>query len=287
MVHGCNTNPGQQESANLFDPLADRKRFVVLYPNHDQEQTDEVGTHPVRCWRWYSAADQHRGAGDPATIARQTRQVIRGWHIDRRRVYVVGMSSGGMMTSILGATYPDLYAAIGVVAGCGYGGGAPCVTDAYQQLDLTDTEAAAAHREQGDRARVVPILAIQGDRDATVSPRANLRAVQQWLKTANLAVTGHPVGPFPFAPATSGTRRPPRKYPYLVQTWRARDGCLIGKRVLVHGMDHYWPGGSTDPRWYEWEDPRGPNGALLAWRFFQRYRLGRSDNLCGSVERDR
>jgi len=43
------------------------------------------------------------------------------WTIDRQRIYVAGISSGGGATSNLGATYPDIFAAIAVLSGGEYG----------------------------------------------------------------------------------------------------------------------------------------------------------------------
>jgi poly(3-hydroxybutyrate) depolymerase len=67
MVHGCNTSAAQQEGANRLNPLADREGFVVLYADHDTATNTEVGTHPGRCWRWYSPADWPGTPTPPST----------------------------------------------------------------------------------------------------------------------------------------------------------------------------------------------------------------------------
>ncbi|MDP9183113.1 MAG: PHB depolymerase family esterase, partial [Actinomycetota bacterium] len=203
MVHGCNTSAAQQEGANRLNDLADRKGFVVLYVDHDTGTNTEVGTHAVRCWRWYSPADWDRAGPDPSTIAGQTRAVMARWHVDPQRVYAVGMSSGAMITSVLGAAYPDLYAAIGVVAGCQYAGGAPCVVEDYQSVDQTDTQAQAAHDAQGAFARVVPVIDIHGSADTTVTPLASERVIEQWLKSANLVLSGDLARPLSLRPAAT------------------------------------------------------------------------------------
>lgn len=131
MVHSCNTTALEQARASAFHALAERERFVVVYPDNTNEVVAAtgnegerparwVGSHPLQCWRFYDPTSLLRGSGDVAQVAGITRQVMANWRIDPERVYVAGMSSGAMLTSALGATYPDLYAAIGVVAGCAY-----------------------------------------------------------------------------------------------------------------------------------------------------------------------
>jgi poly(hydroxyalkanoate) depolymerase family esterase len=280
MVHGCNTTAAQQEAANLFDQLADRERFVVLYPDHDTATATSVGTHPLQCWRWYDPASNLRDSGDPNQIAGMTRQVMADHRIDPQRVYVIGMSSGAMLTSILGATYPDLYAAIGNVAGCPYGGTACLGNDRWHAVENTDAEARLAHRAQGEHARVVPFLSIHGDADTTVDPGESANVTQQWLKTNNLALGDALDAPLPLAPAEERTTAPAGGHPYLTQDFRDPQGCLIGRRIFVHGMGHFWPGGSSDPRWFEYEDPKGPSGAEAAWAFFAPIRLATSHGAC-------
>jgi hypothetical protein len=60
-------------------------------------------------------------------------------------------------------------------------------------------------------------------------------------------------------------------YSSTVSTYLDPDGCLIGERWLIHGMNHFWPGGSSDPQWASFTDPKGPNGAEIAWAFLTRY----------------
>ena len=49
------------------------------------------------------------------------RELLLTYGLDRERVYVAGLSAGGAMAVILGRTYPDMFAAVGVHSGLPYG----------------------------------------------------------------------------------------------------------------------------------------------------------------------
>ena len=51
MVHGCQTTAEQQMRANLYNQLAEREGFVVMYP--DLDRTGQLQPGPLRqCWRF-------------------------------------------------------------------------------------------------------------------------------------------------------------------------------------------------------------------------------------------
>ena len=94
-----------------FNDLADKHKFIVVYPEQSMTHNGQ------RCWNWFRAGHQFRAQGEPAIFAGIVRRVVQEttrWRIDPERVYVTGISAGGAMAVVLAATYPELFAAVGV-----------------------------------------------------------------------------------------------------------------------------------------------------------------------------
>lgn len=279
VLHGANTTAEQQRAANLFDPLAVREKFIVMYPDHETDST--LGQHPLQSWHFYDPLEMQRGVGDAQAIAELTRQAMATWNVDPERVYVVGMSAGGWMTSIMGATYPDLYAAIGVAEGGGYGIGLAGLAQPLGPLILQPgILALAAYQAMGSHARVVPVINFQGDRDPAAPPTTGAHAVQQWLMTNNLVASGSLRSPFPLSPSETIDVTPGTGYPYHVDIYRDEEGCRILEQVRIEEMEHFWPGGSDDPKLAGFTDPKAPSGAEMSWAFFKRFRLSDTSLPC-------
>jgi poly(hydroxyalkanoate) depolymerase family esterase len=268
MTHGCQTTADQQMRANLYNRVAEREHFVVLYPDVDAIAAQQPGP-TARCWRFPVPASWHRDSGDAAAIAGMTRAVMVRWRIDSERVYMVGMSAGAFMTSIMAAAYPDLYAAVAINAGGAYADpeclvGNPVTTP-------VEVSAQLAYDEMGSRARVVPRLVTGGDADQGIAPPCADKALAQGLRTNNLVISGSQDGPIPLRPSSVREEPKPGGYASTVSTYRDPAGCIVGERWLIHGMNHFWPGGSSDPKLADFTDPKGPNGAEISWRFLARY----------------
>ncbi len=109
MLHGGFGSGRQAEEAYRWDPLADRDGFVVVYP-------DGVG----RSWNALGMCcgpALREGIDDVGFLAHLIEVVARAENIDRRRVYIAGMSNGAAMAYRYACDAPVAVAAIGPVAG--------------------------------------------------------------------------------------------------------------------------------------------------------------------------
>jgi poly(3-hydroxybutyrate) depolymerase len=198
-----------------------------------------------------------------------TNEVMATRNIDRGRVYMAGMSAGSFMTSIMAAAYPRLFAAVVINAGGAYSDFS-CIGTDLASLPAS-VSAERAFEESGDAARVIPRLVMGGDADQGIPPACATKALEQGLRTNNLVLSGAQTGPIPLEPRTVRTVETPGRYDSTVSSYRDADGCLVGRRWLIHGMNHFWPGGSRDPELASFTDPKAPNGSRIAWRFLSKY----------------
>jgi poly(hydroxyalkanoate) depolymerase family esterase len=262
VTHGCNTNALQMEESSAYDPVAQANDFIVMYPDDDDL------LHPLECWRWFDPTDWQHGDSDLATITGMVDATMAMRSIDPNRIYEIGMSSGALITSDLGAAYPHLFAAIGIMAGGPYGLDV-CITGHGQPSD----NAAAAYAEEGQSTRVMPFIVLNGDKDNVVSPTCDAQAVQQWLRTDNLVLSGTQTAPLHLSASRDHAEQPQVHggLTYNRLSYTAANGCLLGEHYVIHGMGHFWSGGSASPKYASFTDAKGPSAAQASWTFFSHF----------------
>lgn len=264
-IHGCNTTAQEFMASSALHPTAEREGIVVVYPDVP------LRNEPLKCWQWFNPISQVRGSGDPALLAGITQEIIVNMNIDEDRVYALGMSSGAMMTSILGATYPDVYAAIAENAGCAYLAGATCAFVGPTLPD--DTLGQLAFDAMGEHARVMPVLQLRGDQDTTVPISNSPQVINQWLATNNYVMTGTATAPFDRQPDVTFQNQKSNGHAFTVSRYTDKQGCLLVEDWVIHGMGHFFSGGNPNADAAEFADPKGPMMAEISWRFLSRYKL--------------
>jgi poly(hydroxyalkanoate) depolymerase family esterase len=263
-LHGCTQTATTFASGALLDDEADRHGFVVAYPEQIRED------NPQSCWNWFSAGHQARGAGEPAFLAAATEAVMNaGWAIDRDRVFVVGMSAGAAMASVLAATYPDVFAALAMHSGLAFGS-ARTMPAAMQAMTRggpdPEAQGRAAFAAMGRAARPVPALVIHGTADRIVCPVNGEHAVRQWIATNRLAA-GRDLEVDAARPDALVRDDAAGRHPVTRRTWFDAQGRVIHEHLEVEGLGHAWSGGAAGG---SYTDPRGPSASAAIWDFFAR-----------------
>jgi poly(3-hydroxybutyrate) depolymerase len=280
MVHGCQTTAEQQMRATRYNQLAEREGFVVLYPDVDALGRSMPGP-ANQCWKFPYPPAWTRDSSDAGAIADMTRRVMATLTIDPERVFVIGVSAGGLMASIEAAAYPDLFAAVGIVQSAGYVDW-PCFTTGIG-IPVT-LSAQLAHLQMGPRARVVPRFVIGSDADLAFPAACADKALEQGLRTNNLVLSGRQDGPLALTPSVVREGQQPGGHRYTVSRYVDPDGCLIAEKWMIHGMPHAWPGGTTDPRYAGFTDPLAPSGAEASWAFFAQFRRSDTALPCATAD---
>jgi poly(hydroxyalkanoate) depolymerase family esterase len=239
-----------------FDQLAETKGFIAVFPQQPSS------ANQFSCWNFFQDADMHRGSGEPALIAGITQWVQQHYTVDAHRTYVTGLSAGGAMASVMGATYPDVFAAIGIGSGCEYAATATCA--GYKSADPTQA-AQAAYKEMGSRARELPVIAFEGDQDTTVPPVNGDQLVQQWQLTDNMASGSASTGTLSSSPPSTVNGQVPNGRSYTVSSYADAQGHTYLQYWLVHGMTHAWSGGCSCE---SFSDPQGPDATAAMYSFF-------------------
>ena len=111
MLHGCKQTPEDFAAGTAMNEAAEAAGLLVAYPAQTK------AANRMNCWNWFQVKHRNRGEGEPAIIAGITREIMQRYAADARRVYVAGVFAGRSMAVVMGNTYPDLYAAIGVHSG--------------------------------------------------------------------------------------------------------------------------------------------------------------------------
>ncbi|HZB83321.1 MAG TPA: PHB depolymerase family esterase [Rubrobacteraceae bacterium] len=260
MLHGCTQNPDDFAAGTSMNELAETQNFLVAYPAQAQNANMQ------QCWNWFQTSDQQRGQGEPAIIAGITRQIIDEYNVAEGRVYVAGMSAGGAMAAIMGATHPDLYAAVGVHSGLAPGA-AHDLASAFSAMRCGGSSNTHQDAPTAGSELSVPVIVFHGDRDTTVHPHNAEQLLAHYYRTVNGT-------PPPGSSNAAGTPVPPvavRKgqvpggHAYTHATRPGAEGRPIMEQWIVHGLGHAWSGGSSAG---SYTDAKGPDASTEMVRFF-------------------
>ena len=241
VLHGCGQTAAGYDLGAGWSTLAERYGFALLMP--EQTASNNANT----CFNWFNPEDISRGGGEAGSIRQMIARMAGDHKIDSRRIYVTGLSAGGAMTSVMLATYPEVFAGGAVIAGLPYGV-ASNVREALSGMMASPSRPAS---ELGDLVRSAsrhngpwPKLSVwHGSADRTVNPANADEIVKQWLDVHRL----------PLAPMSAG-----EVDGYPREVWWNADGETVIESYTITDMAHGTPLGDSG------HDERfGEEGAFL------------------------
>jgi len=213
VLHGHGDSAQRIRRISGMDAVADREGFFVAYPNG----TGWGGLPPLswnagRCCGYA----MERGVDDVAFRRSLIQQLIQHYPIDSHRVYVAGISNGGMMAYRLGCELSESIAAIATVAG------------ALTTASCSPTHPISALIIHGTADHYVRYDggASLLSRDARVDPPVS-RAVSLWVEH-------------------NGCRASPQRSAHGPIVQETYAGGRDGTEVILYTIDgggHAWPGG--------------------------------------------
>jgi poly(hydroxyalkanoate) depolymerase family esterase len=312
MLHGCTQDPDKFAAGTRMNALAEQHAFIVVYPEQPTLSllgllppsglTPTNATNPPilsmqgnlnRCWNWFMPEHQSRGSGEPAAIRSIVKDVESDYSIDGKAIYVAGLSAGGAMAVLMGAAYPETFAAVGVGAGLEYkaatcafalnhcppsgpffvttcfGGGVEAFTAMCQSGGPSPVQQGnTVYSNMSANKRLVPVIVFHGTGDDIVIPKNADQVLSQWAQTNDMASDDTDNNNIDDLAEETTTGQVPGGRNFTRSVYKdSANGAVVMEKYLVEGMKHAWSGGdnTVDPYF----DPKGPDASRLTWEFFK------------------
>jgi poly(hydroxyalkanoate) depolymerase family esterase len=241
VLHGCGQTAAGYDLGAGWSTLAKHYGFALLMPEQ-QPVNNAQG-----CFNWFNPEDTARGRGEACSIRQMIARMADDHQIDPHRIFVTGISAGGAMTSVMLATYPEVFTAGAIIGGLPFG----VATNVREALNGMFQSPVRPAGELGDLVRGAsrhrgpwPKVSVwHGSADRTVNPANANEIVKQWLDVHQL----------PSTPMSAGTVDG-----YPRQIWWNADGETTVESYTITDMAHGTPLGTAEN-----DERYGAQGAFL------------------------
>lgn len=230
VLHGCTQNAAGYDEGSGWSGLADELGFALLYPEQTRSNNFNL------CFNWYDPGDSRRGEGEPLSIVQMIEHMVEAHQLDASRVFVTGLSAGGAMTSVMLATYPEVFASGAIIAGLPFGTAAS-IPQALERMrghgGAATAALASAVLEASPRTDRRPSISIwHGTSDHVVSPTNADAILAQWQAVHGL------LGSADSTEKVAGHDH---------RVWRDASGSVMIEDYRIAGMGHGTPLAATGP----------------------------------------
>ena len=230
VLHGCTQHPSGYDRGAGWSNAADDCGFALLFP--EQQRANNVKL----CFNWFCPDDASRDRGEALSIRQMVGEMHTRLGTDPRRVFVTGLSAGGAMAAVMLATYPEVFAGGGIIAGVPFGS-AHSIPEAFDRMRghgaPTPKELTQLVVDASSHSGPWPTLSIwHGSNDMIVDSGNAKDLVDQWR-----ALHG----------ATKMPARTDHVEGYPRRVWCDRAGREVIEKYEITGMAHGTPLNTTQP----------------------------------------
>ncbi len=236
VLHGAGGKASQAARDYGFQSVADTAGFITVYPEGVQSNG------PLALRTWNAGGCCHEATmnriPDVNFIRLLITYLVDNWRVDARRIYIAGMSNGGMMAYRLACELSDKIAAAAVVSGTDYTAGCAPV-------------------------RTVPLIHFHSALDTKVPPAGGtglggyyfppvMDGLQKWVAYNHCNPAGE-------ISDEAGYKR---------TVWKNQEDTAAIVYYLTSDGGHSWPGGRL-PHARADQPSRALNATALIWAFFR------------------
>jgi len=251
-IHGAFSGGKNLERRSGLSRLADRERFIVVYPNG-------IGLFGMlRHWNSGHCCGKARkdGIDDVGFVTSVIEEVSRRLRVDTTRIYLVGYSNGGMLAYRIAAEKSEMIAAFSAVAATIGGKPKPDKPEWVIPRPEIPVPVVVFH---GHADQNVPYDEVGGEQDRDKATSISVtRSVAFWVER-----NGCDPDPTTLEEAAGRVVR---------QYW---EGCDDGADVALYtleGWKHDWPGTARTSKLDEDDPMYGFDAAEIIWDFLRRHR---------------
>ncbi|MBA3526950.1 MAG: PHB depolymerase family esterase [Sphingomonas sp.] len=229
VLHGCTQTAAGYDLGSGWSQLAERHGFALLFPQQRR------ANNPNLCFNWFAPGDARRGRGEALSIRQMIQHLAAKYRLESSQTFITGLSAGGAMTSVMLASYPELFAGGAVIAGLPFA----TANTVPEALERMRGQGAPSRRELAARVLAAtdhkgpgPTLSVwHGTQDSVVEPSNATALVDQWRDLHGLGTTSGAVE------TVQGHRR---------EAWRDSGGRAVIERYDIRGMGHGTPLDTSD-----------------------------------------
>lgn len=278
-LHGCFDDAASM--SDHFNLTAFKEQFIGVYPqapNHTIIIPPALDTTRIGCWNGGIRWQQQRTGTMPSLLRNIVTSVVNDYqathdlHINESQMFVGGFSAGALMSSVLTATYPEVFQGQFMHSGLHYKRfeckedaaihGCPLPRHLYEPAPATNDTARAAYAAGGLHGAGIRTLVAMGSLDYVVGPENALLATNHSLALYDLFDNGRGDG------STDRVHDdwddfdlPIPNYDYEVFCYDDGGGNRVAEMWMIYGLGHRWSGGAA------LGTPDGPDMAPRIWRF--------------------